>query len=85
MTMVPTPEQKARSIREGLEITLRGREARIALLETLIQKYATHVGACEGVSFLESQYRYSGMGPKSADEFTDEEWAEIRHIAGETD
>ena len=57
---------------------------RVRLLETLIQKYATHVGGCEGVSFLESRYQYSAMGLDNADEFTDEEWAEIRKIAKET-
>lgn len=78
MTMIPTPEQMA-------EYAVRAGEQRITLLETLIQKYATHVGGCEGVSYLESQYRYAGMGLELADEFTDEEWAEIRRIAEETE
>ncbi len=63
----------------------RKERARVILLETLIQKYATHVGACEGVSYLESQYRHSGMGLDNADEFTDEEWAEIRRITEESE
>ncbi len=45
MTMFPTPEQEARSIREGLEFAIRVRESRIALLEKLIQKYATRAKA----------------------------------------
>jgi hypothetical protein len=85
MTIFSTPEQEAESRYRSDEITIRARETRIVLLETLIQKYATHVGACEGVSFLESQYRYSGMGLGSADEFTDEEWVEIRRIAEEVE
>ncbi len=78
MTMMPTPEQRARSIREGLEITLRAREARITLLETLIKKYAIHVDTCEGVSFLEDRYGDPAI-------FTREEWAEIRRVAEESE
>ncbi len=84
MTMIPTPTQIAESQRQMDEITIRAGEQRITLLETLIQKYATHVGACEGVSYLESQYRHAGR-LESADEFTDEEWVEIRRIAEKTD
>jgi len=80
MTMFPTPEQVRRSIREGLEFTIQRHETRIKLLETLIQKYASHVGDCEGVSYLESRYRGAWGDP---DLFTDEEWAEIRRIAEE--
>ncbi len=54
--------------------------ARIKLLETLIYKYATHVGNCEGVSFLEDQYREASSAPFR---FTDEEWEAIRLIAKE--
>lgn len=85
MTMFPTPEQIAESRRQMDEITIRAGEQRITLLETLIKKYATHVGACEGVSFLESQYHGSAFGLGPEDVFTDEEWAEIRRIAEETD
>ena len=83
MTMIPTPTDIAESQRQMDEITIRVGEQRITLLETLIQKYAAHVGACEGVSFLESHYQGSGMGLDSEDEFTDEEWVEIRRIAEE--
>jgi len=62
----------------------RKERARVRLLETLIKKYATHVGACEGVSFLEERYS-SPLGGTHEDAFTAEEWAEIRRIAGETE
>jgi hypothetical protein len=55
---------------------------RVTLLETLIRKYAYHVGCCEGVSFLEQHYR-GAYGAGS--DFTTEEWDEVRRIAGETD
>lgn len=50
--------------------------------QTLIRKYAEQVGACEGVTFLEDQYRelYSDHPI-----FTDEEWQLLRSIAGVTD
>ena len=57
-------------------------KARIELLERLIEKYAAHVGGIEGVTYLEDRYR--GMFG-SKDTFTDEEWAEIRRIAEETE
>ena len=55
---------------------------RINLLEKLIKKYADHVASCEGVSFLEDRYSGSCGGADDA-VFTDEEWDELRRIAGE--
>jgi hypothetical protein len=50
-------------------------EARIELLERLIEKYAAHVEKYAGVYFLEDRHR--------GDSFTDEEWTEIRLLAKE--
>jgi hypothetical protein len=76
--MIATPEQEARSIREGLAIMLRAREERIALLEKLIGAYADQVIDHEGITYLEERF-FNEPGL-----FTDEEWTEIRKIAKET-
>jgi len=61
-----------------LAIPLAVAESRIKLLEALIWKYANQVGCCEGVTYLETRYSGSVGGD---DDFTHEEWDEIRRIA----
>ncbi len=82
MTVMPTAEDHAESQRQMDEITILAGNQRIALLERLIEKYAQHVGNCEGVCYLEDHYR-DAWGPNG--QWTDEEWTEIRRIAGETE
>ncbi|MHC4240513.1 MAG: hypothetical protein ACYSUC_12325 [Planctomycetota bacterium] len=64
---------------------LRKAKARCEYLEGLIRKYAAHVGNCEGVSFLEARYEGGWGGVDPDYQFSKEEWAETRKIAGEPD
>ena len=74
-------ERQSRTARTDALLT----RVQITRLETLIKKYAVHVGNCEGVSYLENRYRGAFGGSEDRDLFTDREWMDIRRIAGETE